>query len=86
MSVRVLQDLPDDQLCSATYPGLGPDFGSFCNEADGHAGNHWALAVVAGGYRRYVVWTAAGEALPDEETSLAPAQGQTPPSERDQMT
>jgi hypothetical protein len=86
MSPRILPDLPDDQLCSATYPGLGPDFGSFCNEADGHDGNHWALAVVAPGYRRYVVWTPAGEVLPDEETSLTVAQGQTPPTEGDRVT
>jgi len=87
MSARVLPDLPDSQLCSATYPRLGPDFGSLCNEADGHDGNHWALAVVAPGYRRYVVWTPAGEVLTDEETSLADsAQGQTSPSKGDQVT
>jgi hypothetical protein len=86
MSARVLPDLPDDQLCFATYPGLGPDFGTLCNEVGGHDGNHWALTVVAGGYRRYAVWTPDGQVLPDEETSLAPAQGQTPPTEGDQVT
>lgn len=87
MNTRVLLDLPDDQLCSATYPAVGPHFGSLCNEADRHEGNHWALTVVAGGYRRYVVWTPAGEVLPDEETSLAnSAQGQTSPSKGDQVT
>ena len=87
MSFRVLPNLPDDQLCSATYPGPGPNFGALCNEADQHEGNHWALAVVAGGYRRYVVWTPAGVVLPDEQTSLAePAQGQTSPSKGDQVT
>jgi hypothetical protein len=86
MTARVLPDLPDDQLCSATYPRLGPDFASMCNEADGHDDNHWALVVVAPGYRRYVVWTPAGDVLPDEETSLAAAQGQTPPTEGDQVT
>jgi hypothetical protein len=82
----MLPDLPDSELCSATYPRLGPDFGSMCNEVDKHDGNHWALAVVAGAYRRYVIWTQAGEVLPDEETSLASAQGQTPPIEGDQVT
>ncbi|MFG2359337.1 hypothetical protein [Streptomyces sp. NPDC048521] len=86
MSVHVFPDLPDSELCSATYPALGPDFGSLCNEADKHDGNHIALVVVAPGYRRYVVWTPAGEVLPDEETSLAHAQGQTPPIEGDQVT
>jgi hypothetical protein len=86
MSARVLPDLPDDQLCFATYPQLGSDFGMLCSEAGGHDGNHWALAVVAPGYRRYVVWTPAGDVLPDEETSLAATQGQTPPTEGDQMT
>lgn len=87
MSFRVLPDLPDDQLCSATYPAAGPHFGSLCNEVAEHEGNHWALAVVAGGYRRYVVWTPTGEVLPDEETSLASsAQGQTSPSKGDQVT
>lgn len=84
---RIIPDLPDSELCSAAYPVLGPDFGSLCNEVHEHEGNHWALAVVAGGYRRYVAWTAAGEVLPDEETSLAPAQGQqTSPSKEDQVT
>ncbi|MGW2384369.1 hypothetical protein [Streptomyces sp. NPDC001658] len=87
MSVRVLPNLPDDQLCSETYPAIGLHFGSLCNEVDGHDGNHWALAVVAGAYRRYVVWTPSGEVLPDEETSLAAlAQGQTSPSKGDQVT
>lgn len=86
MSARTLPDLPDDQLCMALYPKIGPYFGLLCNEEAGHEGNHWALAVVAGSYRRYVVWTPAGEVLPDEETSLAPAQGQTPPIEGDQVT
>ena len=86
MSARVLLDLPDDQLCAATYPAPGPHFGALCNDADGHDDNHWALAVVAPGYRRYVVWTSAGEVLPDEETSLADAQGQTPPIEGDHVT
>jgi hypothetical protein len=84
---RIIPALPDNELCSATYPAPGPDFGSLCNEVDEHEGNHWALAVVAGGYRRYVVWTPAGDVLPDEETSLAPAQGQqTSPSKGDQVT
>lgn len=87
MSARVLPNLPDDQLCSATYPASGPHFGSMCNEVVGHDGNHWALAVVAGAYRRYVVWTQTGEVMPDEETSLAnSAQGQTSPSKGDQVT
>jgi hypothetical protein len=81
MSERVLLDLPDDELCSATYPAPGPNFGALCNASAGHDDNHWALAVVAGGYRHYVVWTPAGVVLPDEETSLADAQGQTPPIE-----
>ena len=85
-SPRVSPDLPDDQMCSATYPALGPDFGAMCNGAAGHEDNHWALTVVAPRYRRYVVWTPAGEVLPDEETSLASAQGQTPPSEGDRVT
>lgn len=87
MSPRVLLDLPDSELCSAAYPALGADFGSLCNEANGHNGNHWALAVVAGEYRRFVVWTPAGQVLPDEQTFLrAPAQGQTSPSKGDQVT
>lgn len=87
MTARVLLNLPDDQLCSDAYPALGADFGSLCNDADGHEGNHWALAVVAGAYRRFVVWTPAGEVLPDEETSHAvTAQGQTSPSKGDQVT
>ena len=86
MSARVIPNLPDDQLCSSTYPAAGPHFGSLCNEVDQHEGNHWALAVVAGAYRRYVVWTPAGEVLPDEETSRAPmAQGQTTPSKGDRL-
>ncbi|MCA1223441.1 hypothetical protein [Streptomyces sp. 8L] len=58
-----------------------------CNQAEHHVGNHWALAVVAGTYRLYVVWTLAGDVLPDEEASLADqAQGQTSPSEGDCLT
>jgi hypothetical protein len=86
MSARVFPDLPDSELCSAAYPAIGPHHGSLCNDADGHDGNHMALAVVAPGYRRYIVWTPVGEVLPDEETSLAHAQGQTPPTEGDQVT
>jgi hypothetical protein len=87
MSFRSIPNLPDDQLCTATYPAPGPHFGSLCNDADEHEGNHWALAVVAGGYRRYVVWTPDGQALPDEETSLATtATGQAPPSEGERVT
>jgi hypothetical protein len=86
MSARVQPNLPDSQLCSAAYPRLGPHFGSLCNEVAGHDGNHWALAVVAGEYRRYVLWTPSGDVLPDEETSLADAQGQTPPIEGDRVT
>ncbi|MEW2393107.1 hypothetical protein AB0933_32575 [Streptomyces venezuelae] len=84
---RVGPDLPDSELCAATYPAPGADHGAMCNEAVGHADDHWALAVVAGGYRRYVVWTLSGDVLPDEETSLATtAQGQTSPSKGDQVT
>lgn len=84
---RVIPDLPDSQLCTATYPAVGPYFGSLCNQAAGHDDNHWALAVVAGEYRRYVVWTLAGDVLPDEETSRADlAQGHTSPSKGDRVT
>lgn len=85
---RVIPNLPDSELCTDTYPAAGgPHFGSLCNEVAGHDDNHWALAVVAGEHRRYVVWTQAGVVLPDEETSrAAPAAGQTSPSKGDQVT
>lgn len=78
--------LSDDDLCSATYPGRGPDFGMLCNELVEHDGTHRALAEIAFNYRRHIVWTQAGDLLPNQETSLADAQGQTPPTEGDQVT
>ncbi|MFI0929654.1 hypothetical protein ACH4TP_37885 [Streptomyces sp. NPDC021012] len=85
-AAHTFPDLPDSELCSFAYPLLGADFGTLCNEADHHAGHHRALAVVAGAYRRYVVWAQDGTVLPDEETSPAGPQGQTPPSEGDRVT
>jgi len=83
----------DDALCAATYPGgdTNPyDFGSLCDQKDGHAGNHRALAQIAGGYRRHVVWAVDGSVLPDEETTQnhphVNAAGQTPPIEGDRVT
>ena len=79
-------NLPDSELCSSTYPATGVDFESLCNEADGHPGHHRALAVVAGAYRRYVVWAQDGSVLPDEETSPAEQQGAEPAREGDGLT
>ncbi|MBD3004688.1 hypothetical protein [Streptomyces sp. 5-10] len=59
---------PDDDLCSSTYPGHGPDFGMLCNRLKEHGGtDHRALAEVAPTFRRYVVWSADGRVLPDVE-------------------
>ena len=79
-------NLPDNELCSSAYPAPGVHFESLCNEAAEHPGHHRALAVVAGAYRRYVVWAKDGTVLPDEQTSLAEPQGQTSPSKGDQVT
>lgn len=78
-AAHTFPDLPNSELCSFAYPVTGADFGSLCNEADGHKGHHRALAVVTGAYRRYVVWAQDGTVLPDEETSPAELQGLTPP-------
>lgn len=85
-AAHTFPNLPDSELCSAAYPATGTHFGSLCNEADNHQGAHRALAVVAGAYRRYVVWAQDGTVLPDEETSPAEPQGQTPPSEGERLT
>jgi len=85
-AAHTFPDLPDSELCSFAYPAPGADFGSLCNEADRHQGNHRALAVVAGTYRRYVVWTQDGTVLPDEETSPAEPQGHATPSEGERVT
>lgn len=79
-------DLPDSELCASTYPARGADFASLCNEADGHPGHHRALAVVAGAYRRYVVWAQDGSMLPDEETSPAAPRGANPTREGERVT
>jgi hypothetical protein len=77
----------DDDLCTATYPGRGRVFGMLCNSEQDHDDNHRALAEVAPGYRRHVVWAQAGHVLPDEETSPAgPARGQIPPGEGVRLT
>ena len=86
--------LDDNLLCTARYPGgdTNPyDFGSLCNLKNGHAGDHRALAEVAGAHRRYIAWTADGRVLPDEKTIRdhphADAAGQqTSPSKGDQVT
>lgn len=59
--------LLDADLCSATYPGKGPDFGLLCNALYEHDGNHRALAEVWPGHRRFVVWTPADVVLPNVE-------------------
>jgi len=86
--------LDADALCAATYPGgdTNPyDFGSLCDQKDGHTGNHRALAEIAGGYRRHVVWAVDGSVLPDEETiqdhpHVSAAGQKTPPIEGDRVT
>ena len=59
--------LLDADLCSAAYPGPGPDFGLLCNEANEHGGDHRALAEIWPGRRRFVVWTPSGVVLPSVE-------------------
>lgn len=86
--------LDDDRGCTAQYPGgdTNPyDHNTLCNHAAGHDGNHRALAEVAGGYRRYVVWATDGTVLPDEETHqdhprVTAAGPQTSPMTGDQLT
>jgi len=56
--------LTDADLCSDSYPEIGPDFGLLCNEAVEHGGDHRALAEVWPGGRRFVVWTPEGAVLP----------------------
>jgi len=85
-AAHTFPDLPDNELCSAAYPAPGTYFGALCNEAHSHRGDHRARAVVAGAYRRYIVWAQDGTVLPDEETSPAEPQGQTPPSEGERVT
>lgn len=76
----------DEELCTATYPGRGTDFGLLCNEPLEHSTDHRALAEVAAGYRRHVVWSLDGTVMPDIETSASNRTQRELPQEGDCLT